>query len=386
MILNRERRPGRTIDRLRAAAADPAALDALLGEATVPIVEGTSCTFLWRGDADAVGVEHRVTGLPDPVVMRRLRGGGDLWHATVELPPGSRIEYRILVRRGGDIESVLDPLNPKQAHDPSGSKSVLEAGGYETPWWAVADPAVVPGELVEVRIPSRHLKREARVTLYLPVRMRRRDRLPLLVMHDGGDFLNFSGVATVLDNLMHHRLVADTLVALTHPGERLSEYAASPAHSRFLTAELVPRLERTMPLRADPAGRVLAGASMGAIASLAAAVRAPGFYGGLLLQSGTFYYRVAGRSRREGPLEPVLRFVNGIRAAPRLVAERIFLSVGAFEPSADHNRGMAATLQAMAAEFRLVEGLDGHNWISWRDRLLDGLGWLLPGDARLVFP
>jgi enterochelin esterase-like enzyme len=352
----------------------------------VPLVEGPSSTFLFRGEADSVAVEHWVLGIERPLPMRRLPGA-DLWYASVELPPGARMEYRILVRRGDSVESILDPLNPKQVTGPAGEASVLEATGYEKPWWAVYNPGSVPGEITQLTLPSRALRRDVHVTLYSPGRMRMDDRLPLLVLHDGADFLTHASMGVVLDNLMDRRLVADCVVAFTHPVDRLKEYGASAAHSRFLTAELVPQLEKRLPLRAEPAGRFLAGASFGGIAALTAAVRAPGFYGGLMLQSTSFLFTLVGRGHEGGPVfDPVVRFVNSIRANPQRVAEKIFVSYGAFEPSAHRILAMVITLEEMADEVRVVESLDGHTWTGWRDRMLDGLGWLLPGDARFVYP
>jgi enterochelin esterase-like enzyme len=374
------------IARLRAEGATPEAIDRLLAQNPVPFVEGSSCTFVWRGHADAVAIEHRVVGLPPPLALRRLRDS-DLWYATVTLPRGARVEYRVLIRRGPDVESVLDPLNPRQASGPLTTSSVLEADGYATPDWAVADPAVVPGVLTEVTVPSRHLKRDVRVTVYAPARVGKSDRAPLLIVHDGTDYLRYACLGTVLDNLMSRGLLADSIVALIDPVDRFVEYGASLRHSRFLTSELVPTLERTLPVRRDPAGRFLAGASLGAIAALAAAKQAPGSYGGLLLQSATFVYSMDGlRAGLDPTLDPVVKFVEGIRASPTSVTDRIFQSIGAFEPSAARNRAMAPTLRAMATELRVVEGLDGHTWISWRDRLLDGLTWLLPGEARPARP
>jgi enterochelin esterase family protein len=186
---------------------------------------------------------------------------------------------------------------------------------------------------------------------------------------------------------MNHRQMADCVVAFSHPGDRLKEYGASTAHSRFLTAELVPLLEARLPLRAEPAGRVLAGASFGAIAALSTAVRAPGFYGGLLLQSASFLYTVVGREHPGGPaFDPVVRFVNSIRAQPQTAVEQIFLSYGAFEPSAQRNLAMVDVLRHLAAEVRVVESLDGHTWTGWRDRLADGLSWLFPGEQRFLYP
>jgi len=376
----------RALTRLRAEGVTQPAIDRLLADNRVPLVEGSACTFLYRGSADGVAVEHGVTVLPSPLPLKRLRRG-DLWYATIELPAGSRVEYRMLVRHGDNVESMLDPLNPESVTGPTSTMSVLRSQGYQTPWWAMPDQSAVPGELTDFHFRSRALRREAHVTLYAPARMRREDRLPLLVVHDGGDFLRHANFGTVLDNLMDRRLMADTVVAFTHPGDRLKEYGASPAHGRFLTAELVPQLEHRLPLRAEPAGRVLAGASFGAIAALSAAVQAPGFYGGLLLQSASFLYTVIGREHLGGPVfDPVVRFVNAIRAQPQQVVEQIFLSYSAFERSAQRNLAMVDVLRRMADEVRVVESLDGHTWTGWRDRLLEGLSWLFPGEQRFVYP
>ena len=77
----------------------------------------------------------------------------------------------------------------------------------------------------------------------------------------------------MLDNLIHRLEVAPLVVALTDAGERLEEYPDHPAHSRFLTEELVPLLEREFPLRSAPASRGLMGASFGAVAALSCAWR-----------------------------------------------------------------------------------------------------------------
>jgi enterochelin esterase-like enzyme len=149
----------------------------------------------------------------------------------------------------------------------------------------------------------------------------------------------------------------------------------------------VPQLEGTFQLRGAPGGRVLMGASFGGVASLAAAVRAPGFYGGLLLESPSLRFSGEPGDQTYGRVfEPVVRFVNKVRAQPSLVAERIFLTYGVFEPLVEPDRAMVGVLEQMTERLRVVEGLDGHNWINWRDRLLDGLGWLFPGEARLIYP
>ena len=83
------------------------------------------------------------------------------------------------------------------------------------------DPEARPGELVELMIRSQAQRRDNRVTLYLPARFRTTTRYPLLVVHDGGDFLEYASMKTVLDNLIHRLDMAETVVAFTYPGDRL---------------------------------------------------------------------------------------------------------------------------------------------------------------------
>jgi enterochelin esterase family protein len=258
------------INRLRdRKPLDPATIDRFLARNEVPIVEGARCTFLYRGDADEVLLVQRVVGLPEQIPMRKLRGT-DLWYLVLELPDGSRVNYQLEVHRGEHVERINDPLNPRLSYSPVGTSSVCFGHGYQTPEWTEPDPVARQGTLEEMTVPSRALRRDCPVTLYRPARFRRTSTYPLLVVHDGPDFLQYAAAKTVLDNLIHRSEVAETVVAFLHPQDRLTEYTNSTAHSRFLTQELVPRLETLFPLMGRPSGRCLMGSSLGAVASLSA--------------------------------------------------------------------------------------------------------------------
>jgi enterochelin esterase family protein len=373
------------INALRAARPGTAAVDAFLAGREVPIVEGARCTFLFRGDADAVHLAQRVHGLPELIPLRRVHGT-DLWYLVLELPAGSRVNYQLEIRRGTHVERMNDPLNEKVSYSPVGTSSVCFAHGYVTPDWTVPDPDARPGDLVEITVPSRALRSERRVTVYLPARFRRTTTYPLLVVHDGGDFLQYAAAKTVLDNLIHRLDVAETVVAFTYPGERLDEYANSAAHSRFLTAELVPHLEATLPLTGQRSGRCLLGASFGAVASLAAAHRAPSAYGSLVLMSGSFVHTDIGTDHGEDPVfDPVVRFVNRYRERPRRLADRLWVGCGVYEPLIAANRSIVPRFESTGMTVRFVETRDGHNWENWRDTLRDALSWVLPGPQKWVY-
>jgi enterochelin esterase family protein len=128
------------------------------------------------------------------------------------------------------------------------------------------------------------------------------------------------------------------------------------------------------------------GASFGAVASLATAMARPGFYGRLLLQSGSFAFTDIGDRNARGPLfDPIVTLMNHYRATPIAMSERVFMSCGMYESLIYENRSLAPILAATGMEVRYAEARDGHNWENWRDRLREGLSWLFPGPLLLVY-
>ena len=132
---------------------DEAAIDGFIESHSFPVVEDSCVTFVYRGEADAVSLQHWIYGLPSSQPFTRMRES-DLWFLIQEVPGGSRIEYKLEVIRRGKRESILDPLNPHQAQNPSGSISVLHAQGYETPEWTEPDPQAREGSLEAISVPS----------------------------------------------------------------------------------------------------------------------------------------------------------------------------------------------------------------------------------------
>ena len=369
---------------LAASPPSPEAIQGFVAGYRFPLVEGSSVTFVYVGQADEVRLRHWIFGLPASRPLERVEGT-DLWYFIAELPPGSRVEYKLEIVRGEDRTWILDPLNPFTARDPFGANSVCQAAGYEAPEWAREDPDARPGRLEEVHVRSRALGGRRSVVLYLPARMRPTREVPLVVAHDGLDYVRYASLKTVLDNLIHRLEIPQVIVALTQSPNRLAEYAASREHARFVTEELVPWVEKRFPLQRSPAGRCLLGASFGGVASLSTAWYHPGFYGRLLLQSGSFAFTDIGESER-GPLfAPVVEFVNAFRAAPGRPVERVFLSCGVYESLIYENRSLLPLLQGTGMEVRYVEARDGHNWENWRDRLREGLSWLFPGPLWMVY-
>lgn len=369
------------------AAGEPSAdeLDAFMRTHQFPLVEGTRVTFVFRGKVDGVNLKSWVYGLPNSQPLHRL-GATDLWHLTLDIPRKSRVEYKFELIRHGNGQWVEDPLNKFRATDPFGANSVVHGDGYVVPEWTQPDPDARGGVLAPWVVQSKAFNDTREFNVYLPARFRKTRRYPLIWVHDGPDYVRFANLKTVLDNLIHRLEIPDVIVALSHSPNRIGEYADDERHARFVTEEAIPDLEKRLPLIGAPRGRCLMGASFGGVASLSTAVRYPGFYGRLLLQSGSFAFSDIGHQNKRGPaFEPVVRFMNRFRENPVLVAEKAFISCGMHESLIYENRSLVPMLQATEMELRYVEARDGHNWENWRDRLREGLAWLFPGPLRLVY-
>ena len=371
-------------DLFRKGTPEAAAIDAFIAAADFPLVDGSDVTFVFRGAAEAVHLRCWIAGLDTAQPFQQLPGT-DLWVATIELPKGSRIEYKFEITNNGNSDMIVDPLNDVLAKDPFGANSVCQAYGYERPSWTLANTDVRAGEIRTTHVDSAVFKDTREVQVYVPARFREKRRYPLLIAHDGLDYVNFAALKVVLDNLIHALEIPALIVALIQSPDRLKEYGADDRHARFLNDELLPHMSANFPLIDEPAARGIMGASFGGVASLHAAWRNPGRFGQLLLQSGSFAFSDLGRHQRGPVFDPVADFMNEFREQPGMPAERIYMSCGMYESLIYENRSLVPKLQGQGIEVRFEEARDAHNWENWRDRLRNGLTWLFPGPLWMVY-
>jgi enterochelin esterase family protein len=373
------------LERLESAlAGGPAAIRAILGDVEFPHVEGRNVTFLFDGEADEITLHHWIHGLPGELQFRRLRRSS-LWVLQIDLPRRSRMEYKIGVMRRNRGELVRDPLNSHLARDPFGANSVVYGEGYEPPEWTVEDPEARKGTIEERHLDSKVFGDWRPIQIYRPARFRESRRYPLLVVHDGSDYLKFANLQEILDNLIHRLELPPLIAVMTQSSDRMKEYAADEQHADFIVKDLVPQMEDLLPLIREPSARAMMGASFGAVASLSTAWHHPGFFGKLFLQSGSFVFTEIGDHDRPPMFDPVVKFVNKFRKQPGRPADQVFLSCGVYESLIYYNRSLVPLLQETGMQVRVREANDGHNWENWRDRLREGLSSLFPGPLWHVY-
>jgi len=363
---------------------DSASVDAFIESHAFPIVEESCVTFIYRGEADAVVLEHWIHGLPSSQPFTRMRGS-DIWFLIQEVPEGSRIEYKFMVVQRGKRASILDPLNPHQSQNPKGPTSVLYAKDYLYPEWALEDPEAREGSFEELSISSKSFEDEKNVRIYVPARFRKTRRYPILIANDGSDYIEYASLKTVLDNLIYRLEIAPMIVALYDPVDRPQEYRDDPRHTGFIIEELLPALESRYPILDRPSARGLMGASYGALGALASAWRHPGVFDRLLLQSCSFAFPDTDEFEVPSAMDPVAEFFSHFSDGQERPAERVFLSCGVYESRIHENRSLLTMLHGVDSDVRYLEPKDGHNWGNWRDRLREALSWLFPGPLWMVY-
>jgi enterochelin esterase-like enzyme len=300
--------------------------------------------------------------------LQRVVGG---WEARLRDLPVDRLEY--LLDIDGDLRP--DPSNPLLVPGPFGDHSWIPLAAYRQPAWLDVEP--VAGERTALTL-SRTATGRIDCAIWSPADAPSSEPLPLLVSHDGPEMDAYGGLTAYTGAMIASGALPRMRVALVSPGPRRNKrYAANPPYARALTMRLVPAITGAFGTRGRP---VLAGQSLGALAALHAAWTSPTTFGGLFLQSGSFF--TPDLDPQESGFEhwhEVTGFVTSVRAATQAAPEAppTTLTCGTAEENHANNLALRHHLAALGIETGWGEVRDGHTWTCWRDTLHPHLTSLL---------
>lgn len=330
-----------------------------------PLRNGNSVTLVHYGVADGVDVRHWLDIAPEIPTFERFEDS-DLWWTSFEIPPDARIEYKISIRRGDRHRLQRDPFNSIGAPNPWGINSVLAGCDYEPPAWTIERPDAASGTITRLEVDSAVYNATRVMQLYVPPAG---DEFPLLIVHDGGDYLAYAGLGTVLDNLIADGAIPPVAAVLTEPFDRMSEYRGNNRHVTHLIDEVLPVVEAKLRI----VRRIAMGASLGGVASLHASWMRPGVFDALVLQAGSFVDQLGGPFHRSHAFDPVIRFLKQFGADHRTLPGRIHLSCGRFDGLINETRGMARYFADNGVDVAYTDVAAGHDWHAWRDMLRHAL-------------
>jgi enterochelin esterase family protein len=157
----------------------------------------------------------------------------DLWLLRLPVTDGGRFEYKLAIGRHGSEDWILDPLNPARARDPFGENSECRTYGYTRPEWS--EPRGAPtGRIEAIEVESSAFGERRQEGVYLPAGYAAGQSYPLVIIHDGQDFVTYADLSVSLDNLIDAGDIPPVVVALVQTGDRMGEYARGRRHARYL--------------------------------------------------------------------------------------------------------------------------------------------------------
>lgn len=230
--------------------------------------------------------------------------------------------------------------------------------------------------------------------VYVPAQYDASKAACVLVFQDGQRATNPNGVLrvqNVLENLIHKRQIPVTIGIFITPGQRGEEYpetlgfsnpnnrseeydSLGDAYARFIVEEMLPEVGKTYNLTKDPEGRVIGGASSGAICAFTVAWERPKEFRNVISLIGSF------TDIRGGHVYPEL-----VRKAKRKPI-RIFIEDGFDDNRNPNNLKRDWHLQNEAMVAALKEKDYDLNYVFGEGRHSDDHGGaILPDILRWIF-
>ena len=379
-------------------------------------------TFLWRSMHDTRNVlvigSFWGVGAPAAYSMHQIPYS-DVWYLTLPLPVGARFSYQLspndpmvsdgprAAQRATTRQSDPLSLNPLSKCPPGTSKfscrSVAELPGAAPQPWLVTKPGIAEGRVEKRQIKSSIQKIDRPFSVYTPANYKANGPPnALLVLFDGEDLQGDTFRLTTLNNLIEASKIPRTVAVFVDnlPRRRLVDLVANPEFADFLAAELVPWIRAHYNVSKDAARVVVGGFSAGGLAAPYVALRHPEVFGNVFSGSGAFWWSPehnggvcggrcpdsggrGGDGSRDATTEGNF-MVKQYLARPKLPL-RFYLAAGTFESDTNGGGGeiLEATrhlrdvLLAKGYEVHYQQFVGGHDGLSWRGILADGLMTLL---------
>ncbi len=352
-------------------------------------------TVLWRATEETRNVfVFHLLGIDKPMV--RLLDT-DLWYKTFRLQKGARFVYSLAPNLPDPkawtslarfISAMrIDPLNPLQFAERANELNPYEVTFYsaaelpsaQSQFWSVARSKVPTGRVQRDKFTSKLLGNERPMWVYTPHDYAA-DKKPygLLVLSDGGLYVNSARVATTLDNLIAAGLIPPLVAVMIDNPDRGRELSCSSAYADFLAQEIVPWARANYHATDRPEQTIIGGVSMGGLAAACVGFKHPEIFGNVLSQSGSFWWKPDDEKNWEWLTR---QFATSARLPLRFSFEAGLLENTSGAPPGRPvpppllvaNRNLRDALQSKGYSIHYTEFNGNHTLFNWRGTLASHL-------------
>ena len=265
-----------------------AAVDSRFAELEgTPILEGNLAHFVWRGQAEDVGVSGDFLSNPGDELGLNPLAGTDLFFRSVELDPKAEYMYGF---SSNYSQPAPDPNNPYTVDMGFAVSSELRMPEWpESPFLESPAQDAPRGAFDSFQFHSEILDNTRELSVWRPHDYGASDaRYPVLIVNHGDNQLRGSLMRNTLDNLVGQSVAP--MVAVFVPRVEPAEYGGEKAddYTRFLIEEVLPHIDRHY--RTDGETRAIMGPGSAGVAALYASFQHPDVFQQAAAQS---YYTIA---------------------------------------------------------------------------------------------
>ena len=351
-------------------AERPAIVDSFMAAVPgFPYIESTlQVHFLYRGAANSVQVPGDMNGWTPNAANMAMISGTDLWYYSRFFEADARLDYKF-VTNGSNW--ILDPRNPFTVTGGFGPNSELRMPEFVQPPEIENYPDVPQGTIRDTMFTSSIMGNTRRVRIYTPPGYAESERrYPLLLVHDGLEFITLARCERVLNYLIRYNQIEPMIAVFVPPVNRTPEYAGDQQDEfgQFITTELLPYVDSAYRTETDPQLRGTMGSSNG---------------GNIALWLGVTYPEVFGQ---------IIAFSSNVESSISSVLEqnadlplRFYIDIGTYDIAVliPLVHDLQQTLENQGYPHLYQEIHDGHSWGNWRNHIDDALRFTFPSTSEV---
>ncbi|MFC1569782.1 alpha/beta hydrolase-fold protein [bacterium] len=335
-----------------------------------PITEDTLAHFIYSGPGQDVMVPGDFNGWdPERAIMINVEGT-DFWTRTDTLNSAARLDYKFVYNSS---TWILDPRNPFTCLGGFGPNSELRMPDYVPPPEIEYDADIPHGTIEDTTFASTRLGNSRRIQVYLPPGYDQGDEsYAVVLIHDGGEYLNLANMDHVLDYLISEKRIDPVIAVFVPPVNRSPEYSGEDqdAFTQFIIEEVMPWIDGKYRTRVTPFDRATMGSSNGGNISLWIGMNHPEIFGNV----GAFSSYV----------EPDIQtfFENN-----DMLDLRIYMNLGLYDHlTVIHSsvNGLVPVLGQKGYDYLFEIYPEGHSYGFWRAHLDDALEMFFPYSGSAV--
>jgi len=328
-----------------------------------PFIEKDSIAhIIYSGTVTSVSMAGDATGWnPNQDLM--LIPGTNFWYLTKTYEADARLDYKLVT---GGSDWILDPRNPKTCVGGYGPNSELRMGANTQPPEVLYYAVIPHGTIKDTSFHSTVLNNTRPMKIYLPPSYPVAGmEYPVILFHDGPEYISLSAANTILDYLISHQMINPVIGVFIPAVDREAEYAGSKIDqfTSFVTTELMPFIDKRYKTSKDPMKRATIGASNGGNIALYLGIKNPECFGRIAAQSSNVITAIS----------------SALQNGPKLNLD-FYVDIGTYDIDVliplVHN--LAGILQAKGYAYTFREIHEGHSWGNWKEHLSTSLRQFFP--------